>query len=224
MVEGGCSRVIRRTVPLVLLILLGGLLASLGFAQSKSGGPPAPSRQSDKEAPPATPPNPIVESGVPIDPRAYVIGPEDILGVRVWREPDFTAQHTVRPDGKITIPLVGDVQAAGLTPDRLTEQMKQALSEFMTKPEVSVMVIQVNSKKYFVAGQIGSPGPYPLVVPTKVFDALNNAGGFQEFANKKEILIMRGDQRLKFNYNDYVKGKKTEDNIFLENGDTILVK
>jgi polysaccharide export outer membrane protein len=201
------------------------LLHGLALAQSKSGDgktPPPPPEKSG--APQAPPPNPISESGAPVDPASYVIGPEDILSVRVWREPDFTGQHTVRPDGKITLPLVGDMQASGLTPERLASQTKQALSEYLNDPQVDVTIAQVNSKKYYVSGEINRPGQYPLVVPTKVFDALNNAGGFRDFANKKDIVIVRGDQRIKFNYNEVVNGKKLDQNILLQNGDTILVK
>lgn len=165
-------------------------------------------------------------TGAAVDPKTYVIGPEDILYLQVWRENDFTRPVGVRPDGKITIPLIGDLQAAGLTPERLAAQVTQALAQYINKPEVTVTVAQVNSKKYTVSGGVTRPGVFPLVVPTTVFDALGNAGGFREFANKKDIIILRdgGKQRLHFNYNDYVKGKKLDQNISLENGDTIIVK
>jgi polysaccharide export outer membrane protein len=144
--------------------------------------------------------------------------------IKVWRENDFTGPQGVRPDGKITIPLIGDLQAAGLTPERLAAQLTQSLSQYINKPDITVTIAQVNSKKYTITGEVNHPGVFPLVVATKVFDALGSAGGFRDFANKKDIVIIRGDKRLKFNWNDVVKGKKLEQNILLENGDTILVK
>lgn len=164
------------------------------------------------------------DSGVLVDPSIYVIGPLDILFVRVFRDTDFTGQYGVRPDGKITLPLINDMQAAGLTPERLAAQIKQALSDLIINPDVNVMVLQVNSKTYNIAGEVNRPGRYPLLLPTHVFDAINDAGGFRDFANKKDITVMRGSQRLKFNYEDVRKGKKLQQNVLLENGDTILVR
>lgn len=143
--------------------------------------------------------------------------------VKVWREQDFSGLYTVRPDGKITIPLVGDVQASGLTPERLGDQLKQALTDFINAPDVSVSLQTVNSKKFFITGEVYRAGEYSLATPTRVFDALSNAGGFKDFANKKKIIIMRGADRLKFNYQDILRGKNLEQNILLENGDTIVV-
>jgi len=163
------------------------------------------------------------EASVAVDPKSYVIGAQDILNVKVWREQDFTGAYTVRPDGKITIPLVGDVQASGLTPERLGDQLKQALSNYINAPDVSVSLQTVNSKKFFITGEVNRPGEYSLATPTKVFDALSNAGGFRDFANKKKIVIIRGGERIKFNYQDILKGKSLEQNILLENGDTIVV-
>lgn len=162
-------------------------------------------------------------AGMAVDPTSYVIGVQDQLFVRVWREPDFTMPYVVRPDGKITIPLIGDVQASGLTPERLAAQLKQGLSDYINNPDVTVTINQVNSKKFFVTGEVFRTGEYPLAVPTHVFDALSNAGGFREFANKKKIVIIRGAERLKFNYLDILKGKNLEQNILLQNGDTIVV-
>ncbi len=159
-----------------------------------------------------------------MDPTTYVIGVQDQIYVRVWREPDFTAPYAVRPDGKITIPLIGDVQAGGLTPERLAAQLKQGLSDYINNPDVTVTVTQVNSKKYFVTGEVYHAGEFPLAVPTRIFDALSNAGGFREFANKKKIVIIRGAERLKFNYIDILRGKNLEQNILLQNGDTIVVE
>ena len=161
-----------------------------------------------------------------VDPRTYLIGPEDVLRIEVFRDADMSRAVNVRPDGKITLPLVGDLQAEGLTPERLTAQVKEALSQFMNSPEVTISVLQVNSKSYVVTGKVNRTGKYPLITPLRIFDALGLSGGFQDFANTKNITIVRGGQRLTFNYNDYVKGKKEalDQNIWIQNGDTILVK
>jgi polysaccharide export outer membrane protein len=174
------------------------------------------------QVPAETPAKPDAKSPE-VDPHTYSIGTGDILFVKVWREMDFTGPYTVRPDGKITIPLVGDVQAAGLTPERLGDQLKQALADYINNPDVSVSLQQINSKKFFITGEVLRPGEYTLTTPTRVFDALANASGFKDFANKKKIVIIRGAERIKFNYADVLKGKDLDQNIFIENGDTIVV-
>lgn len=159
----------------------------------------------------------------PVDPKTYIIGPEDILLIRVWREPELSGPVAVRPDGKFSLPLVGDVQAAGLTPEQVTQRVKEALSKYIRNPEVIVSVQKVNSKKYYISGEIQRPGEYPLVVPTTVVEAIAKAGGFREWANKKKIIIIRGNERLYFNYNDYLEGKNVDQNILLQPGDHIVV-
>lgn len=162
----------------------------------------------------------------PVDPHSYLIGAEDILKVEVFRDTDLSRIVNVRPDGKITLLLVGDLQAEGLTPERLTTQVKEAYSQFMTNPEVTISVMAVNSKAFVIAGKVNRGGKFPLVTPIRVFDALGLTGGFQDFADTKKITIVRGGDRLYFNYKDFVKGKKeaVDQNIWLQNGDTILVK
>jgi polysaccharide export outer membrane protein len=160
-----------------------------------------------------------------------VIGAEDILFIQVYREAELTRQYGVRPDGKISVPFIREVQAAGLTPDKLGEVLTQQLGEYINKPEILVSVIQVNSKKYSVTGEVNRPGQYPLVTPVTIFEALSGAGGFKEFANKKEILVIRGSEHLKFDYDAYVKGKtgkgkkgKGNEDFPIENNDRIIVK
>jgi polysaccharide biosynthesis/export protein len=211
----GSPELVLRTV---FSVLLG--FASFAAAQGTPQNPGPPDlRPPSTNAQPTRPETNVAA----VDPRTYVIGPEDVLFIRVWREQDFTAPYVVRPDGKITLPLVGDVQASGLTPERLADQIRQALSDFINKPDVTVAVQQVNSKKFYITGQVYRPGEFSLVVPTRVFDALSNAGGFRDFANRKKIVIIRGAQRLRFNYTDILKGKNLEQNVFLEAGDTIVV-
>jgi polysaccharide biosynthesis/export protein len=159
----------------------------------------------------------------PVDPNSYLIGPEDQLAVRVWREEDVSANVVVRPDGQVSLPLIGEVQAAGKTPLQLKDIVAEKLSQFLTRPEVMISVIAIRSKKYYITGQVGHTGAFPLVVPITVLEALSSAGGFQQWASRKKIIILRGNQRLKFNYNQVTKGKKMEQNIYLENGDHIIV-
>jgi polysaccharide biosynthesis/export protein len=160
----------------------------------------------------------------PVDTHKYLLGPEDVIFIRVWRQPDFTGPVTVRPDGKITLPLVGDLQAAGLTPEKLGVSIKEALTQFINSPDVQVSVTDVRSKKYFIDGEVKRTGPYPLVTATTVLEALSNCGGFQDFANRKDIHILRGSKILHFNWSAVTKGKKLEQNIELENGDHIIVR
>lgn len=166
---------------------------------------------------------PPLVGGAPIDPKTYVIGPEDVLVVRVWREPEISGQVVVRPDGKISMQLLNEMQAAGLTPERLSANITEGLSKFYTHPEVTVAVTTVNSRKYFIIGEVQKTGSFPLVVPTTVMEALVNAGGFRDFAKTKKIMIIRGTQRFKFNYKEVIEGKKLEQNILLQPGDQIVV-
>jgi polysaccharide biosynthesis/export protein len=163
-------------------------------------------------------------AGAPsIDAKTYIIGAEDLLAIKVWNESQLTSNYVVRPDGKISMPLIGEVQAATLTPEKLGTNITEALSKFIQHPDVSVSIGQVNSKKYFIMGEVNKTGSFPLLVPTTVLEALVNAGGFREFAKKKKIVILRAGQRHNFNYEEVIKGKKTEQNIPLEPGDQILV-
>jgi polysaccharide biosynthesis/export protein len=186
----------------------------------------AQSKQSKKNGVPAVPGAAAKTPGVAvIDPKSFVIGPEDVLLVRVWNSPNLSSQVTVRPDGKITLQLLGDIQAAGLTPDALTQAIFDGVSKFEThdKSEVTVEVRQVNSRKYFIQGEVGRSGAFPLLLPTTVLEALVNAGGFREFANTKKIIIISGGQQYHFNYKEVIHGKKLEQNRLLQPGDQIIV-
>lgn len=174
------------------------------------------------QTPTPPPPGPAVavESG-------FTIGPEDVLGVLVWREADVSGDVTVRADGMITLPLIRDVQAAGLTPNALAEQIQTALREYITDASVTVVVRQMNSRKAFITGEVAKPGPYPLVAPTTVMQLLAIAGGLTEFADANAITILRiEDGRSvshKFEYKDVAKGRKAEQNLLLRPGDTVVV-
>jgi len=166
-------------------------------------------------------------SGLPVavDPKTFKLGPEDVIAVRVWREPDFSGTVVIQPDGKIVLPIINEVQAAGLTPEQLGASLTKSLSKFINDPQVIVQVQMVRSKKYYISGEISRPGAYPLPVAIRAFDAITLAGGFKDFANKKNIIIIRdnGAKRFKFNYNDIVKGEKLDQNILLQDGDQIIV-
>jgi len=186
-----------------------------------------------KQTPPADTAAPVApETGkapaeplpVSVDPNKYVIGAEDVLFIKTWREPDFTLTVVVRPDGKITMPLIGELQASNLTPQALTDTIKEQLTKYINNPDVTVFVEQVRSKKYYIDGEVGHNGYFPLVTPTTVLEALSNAGGFREFANQKDIRILRNGKVLHFNYKEVTKGKRLEQNIYLENGDHIIVR
>jgi polysaccharide export outer membrane protein len=161
---------------------------------------------------------------VNVDPKSFLLGPEDVILVRVWREPDLSGQLVIRPDGQINMPLIREIRAGGLSPEQLTTNLTEALSKFINNPQVLVQVMAVRSQKYMVTGEINRPGAYPLAGPTSVFEAITLAGGFREFANTGNITILRGAQRLRFNYREVVKGKNLGQNILIENGDKIVVR
>ena len=200
------------------------LCASAAAWAQQSEAPEPASAQAPAQAPKAESAS-GVPAGLPasVDPNKFDLGAEDVLFIRVWRENDLTGTHVIRPDGKITLPLIGEMTAAGLTPAALQKELTESLSKFINNPQVTVQVQAVRSKRYYVTGEVIRPGAYPLVVPTTAFEAITLAGGFREFANKKNITIARGKERLKFNYNDVAKGKNLSQNVLLQDGDTIIV-
>jgi polysaccharide biosynthesis/export protein len=162
--------------------------------------------------------------GVPQDDHPFILGAEDQIAVLVYGSPEFSGAHMIRPDGKITLPFLGDVMAAGLTPLELGNAVREKLRKYIVDPDVSVSVTQVNSKRFYIQGEVNKPGQYSLLVPTRVLEALVNAGGFKDFANQKKIIVMRvTGERLDFNYKDVIKGKKMDQNIYLKPGDIIIV-
>lgn len=218
----------------IICLLIGALLVC---AQTPPTRTPVEQEKGPQELGPGTPPTrdeaaekvkepvavPAMPTAAPVDPKTFEIGPEDILLVKVWREPELSSAVQVRPDGMITLPLVGEMRAAGETPEKLKAKIVEQLSEFILKPEVMVSIQSVQSRRYYITGEVFRPGTYPLVVPVTILEALTNAGGFKEFASTKKIRILRGDKVLKFNYNEVSKGKKMDQNIPVENGDYIVV-
>jgi len=152
-----------------------------------------------------------------------MIGPLDVLEVSVWNDPKLSGMRDVATDGNISMPLIGPIQANGLTVAELTAAVKEKLTALIIEPEVYIQVLRYNSKKYSIMGGCGRTGEFPLVGEVTVLDAMANCGGFKDFANQKKIYVLRGTQQLKFNYRDVIKGKHMEQNIVLENGDRIVV-
>lgn len=157
----------------------------------------------------------------------YVIGSQDVLDISIWKEPDLSRTVPVRPDGKISLPLLNDVQASGLTPPQLAAQITTSLNKFVTSPQVTVIVTQINSQRFYLLGEVSRPGAYALIPGMTVLQALSNAGGLTAYANSKKVYLLRGEngkqQKLPFNYKDVVAGKRTDQNIVLQTGDTIVV-
>jgi polysaccharide biosynthesis/export protein len=155
--------------------------------------------------------------------KLYIIGPLDVLYVRVWDNVNLTGAVDVRPDGMISMQLIGEIKADGLTAEQLKDAIAQRLTEYVNNPVVDVQVARINSKKIFIYGGVLRAGAFPLIERTTVMDALASAGGFKEFANTKKIEVHRGTKKFLFNYKDVSKGKNLEQDIELEPGDRIIV-
>ena len=184
-------------------------------------------------APPQTPPAPqpadasqVAPTGV-TPPADYVIGPDDVLSIVIWREKEMSSEVVVRPDGRISLPLVNELQAAGLTPAQLRIAVEKAASKWVKEPDATVIVKTINSRKVSILGNVGKAGTYPLTGDMTVLQLIALAGGLQEYADAKGITIMRKqdgrDVTLKFNYKDVVKGKNLQQNVSLKPGDTVIV-
>ncbi len=156
----------------------------------------------------------------------YVIGPDDMLHISVWKEPDLTETLPVRPDGKISMPLLNDITAAGLTPLQLRDSITEKLRKYVTDPRVTVAVTAMNSRRVFVTGEVNHSGPITLLPNMTMLQAISQAG-FTQFANTKAIYLLRSQngkqERIPFNYKEVVKGNHPEQNIYLKPGDTIVV-
>ena len=164
---------------------------------------------------------------VAVDGDQYVIGPEDVLYIHVWKEEVLTRTVAVRMDGKISLPLIQEVKAAGLTPLQLKEVVARKLREFIENPIVSVTVSEANSFKVYVTGLVRTPGVYRLRTQTTVTQVISLAGGFTEWANQKKILVVRKEdgreKRITVNYKKIMSGSNTSSDVILKSGDTIIV-
>jgi polysaccharide export outer membrane protein len=175
---------------------------------------------------PATKPVPAAAAAV--DAATYIIGPQDVLQVTVWKEPEMSAPAVpVRPDGKISLPLIDDVQAADLTPMKLANVIAEKLKKFVQDPQVSVIVTGVNSKRVYILGEVQHPGPLMMLPEMTVLQALSSAGGLSQFANAKKIYVLRTEngaqQKFPFNYKQALKGENPQQNFVMKPGDTIVV-
>jgi polysaccharide biosynthesis/export protein len=181
-----------------------------------------------KDHDPITPPVTENVSAPVVTDDAFVIGAGDVLAINVWKEPEISHAVPVRSDGKVSLPLVGELQASGQTPRQLQVTLKEKLQAFISDPDVTVIVQEVRSQRFNILGQVVKPGSYLLTNTTTVLDALALAGGFRDFAKKKSIYVLRaktdGSQtRIPFNYNDVIKGSKPAQNIRLEPRDTLVI-
>jgi polysaccharide biosynthesis/export protein len=205
---------------LKIILLFAALLsvAATGSAQtgksSGEGRTDAPAQVTAQAIPPQTPDD-------------YVIGPEDVLLVNVWKEPDFTATVPVRPDGKISLSLVHDIQAAGLTPIALSKSIATELKRYVSEPRVTVVVTAMNSRRVYLVGEVSRPGAVPLGSNVTVLQMISSAGGFSPFANLKNIYVLRTEEgkqkKYPVNYKQLLKGENQAQNIVLKPGDTIVV-
>ena len=169
---------------------------------------------------------PVIPPGI-TPPADYVIGPDDVLAVVFWRDADMSSEVTVRPDGKISLVLINEIQAGGLTPEELRVAVTTAASKFVADPTVTIVVRQIKSRKVFITGQVSKPGPYLILAPTTVVQLIAEAGGVLEWADAKNIMVMRTQNgkatSTKVNYRDLERGKSLHQNIPLRPGDTVIV-
>ena len=223
-----------RTV--LIATLLAGWSALFLAAQAPDAGAQAPLRSAalPPQAPPAAAaPVDLVKMAAPAaatkatppSTKVYLIGAEDVLRISIWNNAPMSGEFPVRPDGAISIPLIGDVMVADKTPQQVEADISHKLVEgqLIREPHVSVGLSAVHSKKYYIQGEVNHSGSFDLVVPTTIMEGLVNAGGFRDFANTRKIRILRGSQEFRFNYNQVSHGKNREQNIYLEPGDQIIV-
>lgn len=199
---------------MLLAIVLMGLVTAR--AQSPQAAPGSSATKSESSQPPAV-----------IDDK-FVIGANDVLVINVWKEPEISRTLPVRTDGKISLPLVGDVEAAGHSPKQLQEEITKKLQTYMANPEVTVIVQEIKSQTFNVLGEVMRPGSFVIAKPTTILDAIALAGGFRDFAKKKGVYVIRRtadgkQEKFAFNYNEVVKGKGLEQNIDLRPNDTVVV-
>jgi polysaccharide export outer membrane protein len=202
-------------------LVLVGVMATATWAQATNQN-----NNSTNSAPPATAPASSTPASVAVDPNTYVIGAEDALHVSVWKEGELTATVPVRPDGMISLPLLNDVQAAGLTPMQLAASITEKFKKYVSDPRVTVVVTAMNSRRVYVLGEVNHNGPMGMTPNMTILQALAQAG-FSQFANTKGIYVLRVEngkqQKLPFNYKKVIKGESMDQNIVLKPGDTIVV-
>lgn len=214
------SKSIDKSIRCVVAILGLGMAMAVG-AQAQAPAP-APATQPQNAAAPAAP-----RANDPEVPPGYLIGTDDVLSIVFWKDKDMSADAQVRPDGKIALPLINEITAAGLTPEQLREKLTEESKKYMEDANITVVVRQINSRKVFITGEVNKPGPYPLTASTSVMQLIAMAGGLREYANSRKIVIMRTEKgrptSLSFNYRDVTSGKNLQQNVELKPGDTVVV-
>ena len=210
-----------------LLVVIAGCTCAMWTAAADAQTAAAsPSQQN--AARPATPAASltVVPKGVDTPPD-YVIGPDDVLSIVFWRDKEMSDDVAVRPDGKISLPLINEVKVSGMTPLQIQDLVAEKLKAFLNSPQVTVTVIEIHSKRAFITGEVSRPGTYSLNAQTTVLQLIAQAGGFTPFAKTDSIVVLRTEDgrqsRLKFKYKEVIQGKKTEQNIALHPGDTVVV-
>jgi len=207
---------------LVVAVMMMALVAFGDDTKPSATKPAAPPPASATQAvPPATSAIPASQA------ETYIIGPQDVVHITVWKEPELSGPVPVRPDGKISLALLNDVDAAGMTPTQLADSIATKLKKYMEEPRVSVIVTQINSRRIYVLGQVAHPGAMALTPDMTVLQAISTAGGLSQFTDGKKSYILRTENgvqtKIPVNYKLLVKGEKTESNILLKSGDTIVV-
>jgi polysaccharide export outer membrane protein len=209
------------------IAMIAAALATAAAADAQTATPAASVQPTVQAAAASAARVPPAVAGAITPPADYVIGVDDQLEVVYWQDKDMSSAVTVRPDGNISLPLLNDIKAAGLTPEELRASVATAATKFVEDPTVSVVVKAINSRKVFLTGQIAKPGPYPLMDAMTVLQMLATAGGPNEYAKTDRITIVRRengkDVVYKFNYKDVSQGRKLTQNIMLKPGDTIIV-
>jgi polysaccharide export outer membrane protein len=207
----------------IVTVLTGCLMA--GGAQARSEGRAA--QDTKEEAKGARSEARLTEASRAVGDPAYKIGPQDLLKIDVWKEEQLTRTVPVRPDGKITLPLLNDIQAAGLTPMELAGVISDQLKKYINNPQVTVSVTEINSRRIYVTGEVTKVGAYALLPHMTVLQALSSSGGFTQFARVKNIYVLRTENgkqvKMPFNYKEAIRGKNPEQNIELLPGDVIVV-
>lgn len=209
----------------LILAVLGCI--QVGFGQDAGAKAQANQKESPVQGKSVDSKGSQVTAGQIAAPSDFVIGESDVLNINVWKEPEISQSVVVRPDGKISLPLIGEVLVSGLTPVQTQTLLANKLQSILTNPQVTVTVTEIRSRVVFITGEVVKPGAYPLLVPTTILQLITNASGLGQFANKKGIFVLRTvdgkQQKFPFNYSQVIKGEKQEQNILLHPGDTVVV-
>jgi polysaccharide export outer membrane protein len=202
-------------------------ISTAAVATQSEAPPPGSAARPSLPAAPAGVTAPVLGPTAPATPAGYLIGADDLLSVVFWRDKDMTTDVVVRPDGKISLPVLGEIQAGGLTPEQLRSVILEAAGKYFEDPSVYIVPKQINSRKVFVTGEVNKPGTYALSNSLTVIQILALAGGLTDFAKKSEIAVIRTEngqpKRYRVNYSDILKGKSLQQNIELRVGDVVIV-